>query len=48
MDKRYNNPYNGLDRHLGIQALKALRICRQSAHECGKVYQPQALATLPV
>jgi len=41
MDKRYSNPYKVLDRLLGIQKFKALRICRQSAHEYGKVISPR-------
>jgi hypothetical protein len=34
---RYNNPFTGLDRPVGLQEVEASRIFRQSAHEGGKV-----------
>ena len=34
-------PITGLDRPLGLQEVEAPRISKQSAHECGRVFDPR-------
>ena len=40
-------PITGLDGPLGLEEVEAVRICRQSSHEGGKVVSPTHWSPLP-